>query len=70
MLKEALQAYLLQRLAPEPMTLSPAQMLYLATRAGAEALGTGRRDRRFHARESRRFRLPAARRRTARWPAC
>jgi guanine deaminase len=39
MLKEALQAYLMQRVAPEPMTISPAQMLYLATRAGAEALG-------------------------------
>jgi guanine deaminase len=39
MLKEGLQAYLMQRVAPQPMTLSPAQMLYLATRAGAEALG-------------------------------
>jgi guanine deaminase len=39
MLKEGLQAYLMQRVASEPMTLSPAQMLYLATRAGAEALG-------------------------------
>ena len=38
-LKEALHAYLLQRVAPEGLTLSPAQMLYLATRAGAEALG-------------------------------
>jgi guanine deaminase len=38
MLKEALQSYLMQRVAPEPVTLSPAQMLYLATRAGAEAL--------------------------------
>ena len=38
MLKETLQAYLLQRLAADPITLSPAQMLYLATRAGAEAL--------------------------------
>jgi len=37
-MKEALQAHLLQRLAPDPMTVSPAQMLYLATRAGAEAL--------------------------------
>jgi guanine deaminase len=37
--KEALQAYLMQRVAPEPMTITPAQMLYLATRAGAEALG-------------------------------
>jgi guanine deaminase len=39
MLKEGLQAHLMQRVAPEPITLSPAQMLYLATRAGAEALG-------------------------------
>ena len=37
-MKEALQAHLLQRLAPQPMTITPAQMLYLATRAGAEAL--------------------------------
>jgi guanine deaminase len=37
-MKESLQAYLMQRLAPRPMTLTPAQMLYLATRAGAEAL--------------------------------
>lgn len=45
MLKEGLQAYLLQRLAPEGLALTPEQMLYLATRAGAEALlledGTG-----------------------------
>lgn len=39
MLKESLQAYLLQRLAPQPFVLDPAHMLYLATRAGAEALG-------------------------------
>jgi guanine deaminase len=39
MLKEGLQAYLMQRVAEQPITLSPAQMLYLATRAGAEALG-------------------------------
>jgi guanine deaminase len=38
MLKEALQAYLLQRVGPDPMTLTAAQMLYLATRAGAEAM--------------------------------
>jgi guanine deaminase len=36
--KEALQCYLQQRVAVEPFTLNPAQMLYLATRAGAEAL--------------------------------
>jgi guanine deaminase len=39
LLKEGLQAYLMQRVASEPITLSPAQMLYLATRAGAETLG-------------------------------
>jgi guanine deaminase len=39
MMKEALQAYLQQRVAAKPMTLSPGNMLYLATRAGAEALG-------------------------------
>ena len=39
MLKESLQAYLLQRLLPDGVMLSPAHLLYLATRAGAEALG-------------------------------
>lgn len=39
MMKEALAAYLMQRIAPDALTLDPAQMLYLATRAGAEALG-------------------------------
>ena len=38
MLKEALHAYLLQRVGPEPITLTASQMLYLATRAGAEAM--------------------------------
>ena len=38
MLKEGLQAYSLQRLAPDGMLLTPAHLLYLATRAGAEAL--------------------------------
>jgi guanine deaminase len=37
-LQEALQAYALQRLAPQGMLLTPAHLLYLATRAGAEAL--------------------------------
>jgi guanine deaminase len=37
--KEALQAYMLQRLAQEGFLLEPAHLLYLATRAGAEALG-------------------------------
>jgi len=36
--KEALQAYLLQRVASEGMLLDGAKMLYLVTRAGAEAL--------------------------------
>ena len=39
MMKEALAAYLMQRIAPAPMILVPPTMLYLATRAGAEALG-------------------------------
>jgi guanine deaminase len=39
MLKEALQAYLLQRVAPDGALLDAARMLYLATRAGAEAMG-------------------------------
>jgi guanine deaminase len=38
LLKEALQAYALQRVAPEGMRLSPAHLLYLSTRAGADAL--------------------------------
>ena len=39
MLKEALHAYLTQQTMPEGAPLGPARMLYLATRAGAEALG-------------------------------
>jgi guanine deaminase len=38
-MKEAFQAYLVQRLAAEELVLSPGHLLYLATRAGAEALG-------------------------------
>ena len=41
MLKEALQAYLMQRLAPDPEVLDPGRLLFLATRAGADALGLG-----------------------------
>lgn len=37
--KEALQAYMMQRVAPDGFDLGPAHLLYLATRAGAEALG-------------------------------
>lgn len=36
--KEALAAYEIQRLAPAGVLLAPAHLLYLATRAGAEAL--------------------------------
>ena len=39
MLKEGLQAYILQRIHPEGVPLTPEQLLYLATKAGAEALG-------------------------------
>lgn len=39
MLKEGLQAYLMQRLAPDPEPLDAARLLYLATLAGARALG-------------------------------
>ena len=39
MLKEGLQAYLMQRVTSEGMRLTPAHLLYLATRAGAEAMG-------------------------------
>jgi guanine deaminase len=38
-LKEAVQSYMMQRLAPEGAALSPAHLLYLATAAGAAALG-------------------------------
>ena len=39
MAKEALYAYLTHRVAPDSVALDPGQMLYLATKAGAEALG-------------------------------
>lgn len=39
MLKEGLQAYMLQRLAPDGMLLHAGHLLYLATLAGAEAIG-------------------------------
>lgn len=44
MLKEGLQAYLMQRLCPNGYGLTPAHLLYLATRAGAEALGADAGD--------------------------
>jgi guanine deaminase len=36
--KEGLQAYLMQRIAPDGLNLTPAHLLYLATRAGAESV--------------------------------
>jgi guanine deaminase len=39
LLKEGLQAYMMQRLASGGFALGPAHLLYLATLAGAEALG-------------------------------
>jgi len=39
LLKEALQAYLMQRIAPDGLLLDAGHLLYLATLAGAEALG-------------------------------
>ena len=42
LLKEGLQAYLTQRVAPHGMLLGGSHLLYLATRAGAEALGVER----------------------------
>jgi guanine deaminase len=39
LLREGLQAYLMQRVMTDGMLLTGAQLLYLATRAGAEALG-------------------------------
>ncbi len=41
MLKEGLQAYLMQRVAPDGMPLNAGHLLYLSTMAGAEALGVG-----------------------------
>ncbi len=39
MLKEGLQAHLMQRVAPDGVVLDPVRLLYLSTLAGAEALG-------------------------------
>lgn len=39
MLKEGLQAHLMQRVMPDGVMLDPARLLYLSTLAGAEALG-------------------------------
>src|SRR6185436_18046616 len=39
MLKEGLQAHLMQRVAADGMNLDPARLCYLVTKAGAEAVG-------------------------------
>jgi len=52
LLKEGLQAYLLQRIAPDGMLLDAGHLLYLATLAGAEALGLGSETGDFRAGKS------------------
>ena len=46
-LKEGLMAYSMQMLLPEGVRLGPAELLWLATGAGAAGLGSGRRGRGF-----------------------
>jgi guanine deaminase len=41
MLKEGLQAHLMQRVARDPLVLTPSQLCYLVTKAGADAMGLG-----------------------------
>jgi guanine deaminase len=41
MLKEGLQAHLMQRVAADGMNLDPARLCYLVTKAGADAVGLG-----------------------------
>ena len=52
LLKEGLQAYLLQRIAPDGMLLDAGHLLYLATLAGAEALGLSKETGDFQAGKS------------------
>ena len=52
MLKEGLQAYLLQRIAPDGVLLDAGHLLYLATLAGAEALGLSHETGDFRAGKS------------------
>ncbi|MDE3196724.1 MAG: guanine deaminase, partial [Acidobacteriota bacterium] len=42
-LREAMHAHLFQRVAPDPGIIDPSEMLYLATKAGAEALNISHR---------------------------
>jgi len=51
-LKEALQAYLVRRVAADGIRLTTEQLLYLATLAGAEALGLGAEAGNFEAGKS------------------
>ena len=60
--KEGLQAYFIQQLlGADGVPADPAHLLYLATAAGAAALGLGRPDRRFRARASSSTRCGCAR---------
>jgi guanine deaminase len=52
MLKEGLQAYLSQRISPDGMLLDAGHLLYLATLAGAEALGLSEETGDFRAGKS------------------
>jgi guanine deaminase len=52
LLKEGLQAYLLQRVAPDGMRLNAGHLLYLSTLAGAEALGLNHETGDFRAGKS------------------
>jgi len=52
LLKEGLQAYLMQRIAPDGMLLDASHLLYLSTLAGAEALGLSHETGNFQAGKS------------------
>ena len=68
LLKEGLQAYFMQQLlGPEGLPLTPVHLLYLATQAGARALGLGGPGRRSSAGQGVRRRVAAARIRRPAW---